>query len=105
MIDRTPLVVGPIPAGGDVRRFQFLALLAPLAAGLVLFAFSPKLQFLVLALVSPLVLVATVVDDRRHGRRSHRAELAAFRAVLASALPRRRGDARRRASRSHARQS
>ncbi len=57
-------------------------MLAPLAAGLTLFAFSRQLQFLALTLMSPLVMVANSIEDRRSGRKRFRDELATFRERL-----------------------
>lgn len=77
--DRGAQVVGPVPRRPDLRRFQVLTALAPLAAGLMLFAFSRQAQFLALTLVSPLVMIANVVEDRRSGRRAQREDVASFR--------------------------
>ncbi len=57
-------------------------MLAPLAAGLTLFAFSRQVQFLALTLMSPLVMVANSIDDKRSGRKRFRDELATFRERL-----------------------
>ena len=54
-------------------------MLAPLAAGLVLYAFSRQVQFLALTLVSPIMMIGNGIEDRRSGRRTFRDELAAFR--------------------------
>ena len=80
--ERGPERIGPIPRRPEARRFQLLAVLAPLAAGFVLYAFSRQLQFLALTLVSPLVMIANVVDDRRSGRRAMGDELVDFRDSL-----------------------
>ncbi len=77
--DRGPQVIGPVPRRPEIRRFQILTAIAPLAAGLMLFAFSRQAQFLALTLVSPLVMIANVVEDRRSGRRAQREDVAAFR--------------------------
>ena len=74
--------LGPIPERGDQRRFQLLAVLAPLAAGLTLFAFSKQVQFLALTLMSPLVMVANSIEDKRSGRKRFRDQLADFRERL-----------------------
>ena len=74
-----PPELGPIPERGDQRGFKVLAVLAPLAAGLTLFAFSRQVQFLALTLMSPLVMIATSVDDKRSGRKRFRDELATYR--------------------------
>ena len=75
----TAAELGPIPERGDQRGFKMLAVLAPLAAGLTLFAFSRQVQFLALTLMSPLVMIATSVDDKRSGRKRFRDELATYR--------------------------
>ena len=80
--DRPTERVGPVPRRPETRRFQLLAVLAPLAAGMVLYAFSRQLQFLALTLVSPVVMIANVVDDRRSGRRSIRDGVVDFRDQL-----------------------
>ena len=77
-----PPELGAIPERGEPRRFQVLAALAPLGAGLTMFAFSKQVQFLALTLMSPLVVVANSIDDRRSGRRRFRDNLASFRTRL-----------------------
>ena len=57
-------------------------MLAPLGAGVTLFAFTQQLQFLALTLMSPLVLVANWIEDRRSGRHRFRRDLETFRASL-----------------------
>ena len=61
---------------------QMLSIAGPLLAGLVLFAFMRRVEFLALTLLSPVLLVATTLDDRRSGRRSRRREISAFRSML-----------------------
>jgi DNA segregation ATPase FtsK/SpoIIIE, S-DNA-T family len=75
--------LGPVPTTPEPRRFQVLAALAPLAAGLAMFAFSGQPQFLVLTLISPLAIVANFVEDKRSGRSRHADSVARFRARLA----------------------
>lgn len=75
--------LGTIPERGEPRRFQILAVIAPLAAGLTLFAFSKQPQFLALTLMSPLVMVANSIDDRRSGKKKFRDQLATYRRRLA----------------------
>lgn len=77
--DHGTQLIGPVPRRPDLRRFQVLTAIAPLAAGLMLFAFSRQVQFLALTLVSPLVMIANVVEDRRSGRRAQREDVATFR--------------------------
>ncbi|HSP03077.1 MAG TPA: FtsK/SpoIIIE domain-containing protein, partial [Acidimicrobiales bacterium] len=69
---------GPIPARPEPRRFQLLAVLAPLAAGALLFAFSRQVQFLAIIAISPLVMVGTWIEDRRSGRHRFRDDVERF---------------------------
>jgi S-DNA-T family DNA segregation ATPase FtsK/SpoIIIE len=75
--------IGPIPSRPDARRLQAVALLAPLAIGVAMYLMTEQLPFLLFTLVSPLVAVATAIDDRRNGRRTARQRLAEFRAMVA----------------------
>lgn len=74
--------IGPIPEHPEPRRLQLIGVLAPVAAGVVMWAFTRQVQFLALTLVSPVVLLGSTVEDRRSGRRAARARVAAFRADL-----------------------
>lgn len=69
---------GPIPSRPEPRRFQVLSAIAPLAAGLTMYAFSRQIQFLALTLMSPVMVVANSIEDRRSGRRSFRDQLASL---------------------------
>lgn len=89
--------IGPIPDRPEPRRLQVLAVLAPLAAGLVMYAVSRQAQFLALTLVAPVVMIGTAIEERRSGRRATRARVADFRAGLTE--HRRRLDALRAAER------
>ena len=80
--ERSAEIVGPIPTRPDQRRLQILAVLGPLIAGLAMFAFTRQPQFLALTLMSPLVMIATSIDDRRSGRRTMRHAVADFHDVL-----------------------
>ena len=77
------VTIGPIPERHDPRRLQLLSIAGPLLAGFVLFAFMRRVEFLALTLLSPVLLLATMLDERRAGRRSSRREIAAFRSMLA----------------------
>lgn len=70
---------GPVPSAPEPRRFQMLSAIAPLAAGLAMFAFSGQAQFLILTLISPLAIVANWIEDRRSGRGRYTRQLARFR--------------------------
>ena len=80
--DRGTVTVGPIPERHEPRRMQILSIAGPLLAGLVLFAFMRRVEFLALTLLSPVLLIATTLDERRSGRRSRRREISAFRSML-----------------------
>lgn len=70
--------LGAVPKAPEPRRFQILTAIAPLGAGLTLFAFSRQPQFLALTLMSPLVFIANWIEDRRTGKRRHRRDTARF---------------------------
>jgi S-DNA-T family DNA segregation ATPase FtsK/SpoIIIE len=78
VIERRAPDLGPIPTERETRRFQVLTALAPLAAGLTFFAFTRQPQFLVLTLLSPIVMIANNIEDRRSGRKRFRADVADF---------------------------
>ena len=69
---------GPIPTRPEPRPFRLLAAIAPLGAGLTLFAFSRQPQFLALTLMSPLVLGANTIEDKRSGKKKFATELITF---------------------------
>ena len=71
--------LGPVPSPQEPRRFQALSAIAPLAAGLALYAFSGQAQFLALTLISPLAIVANWIEDRRSGRSGYTRQVARFR--------------------------
>ncbi len=77
--ERTLESLGQIPTAPEPRRFQALAAIAPLAAGLSMFAFTRQPQFLALTALSPLVLVANYFEDRKSGRKRHEIAVEKFR--------------------------
>jgi S-DNA-T family DNA segregation ATPase FtsK/SpoIIIE len=79
-VDTDP--IGPIPARPEPRRLQLIALVAPLAAGLLMYAVTRHAQFLLFILISPVVMVGTAIDDRRTGRRKVSSQLDSFRVML-----------------------
>lgn len=82
VVERRSEPVGPIPTRPESRRLQLLAVLAPLVAGVAMFAFTRQLQFLALTLVSPVVMVADSIEHRRSGRRTFAEQLDTFRVAL-----------------------
>ncbi|MEM8747335.1 MAG: FHA domain-containing protein, partial [Actinomycetota bacterium] len=83
LVDPDPPALPAIPTEREVRRFQVLSALAPLLAGLAFFAFSRQPHFLVLTALTPLVMVANTVEDRRSGRRRFEQESERFLAEVA----------------------
>ena len=73
---------GPIPERPEPRRPPVISILAPLGLGLVMFAVFGHVQFLLLVLVSPVLLLASVVEDRRSARREMRRRVDEFDAAL-----------------------
>ena len=84
VIERPSDPIGPIPTRPEPRKLQIFAVLAPLAAGLAMYAFTHQVQFLALTLISPVVMVATAIEERRSGRRNFGRQLADFRDGLVS---------------------
>lgn len=82
LVNRPPRLRPPIAAreiavperrdGGRPQPVQWIAALAPAVAGLVLAATMHSPQFLVFALLSPAVVLATALGDRVHWRRDRR---------------------------------
>jgi len=90
--NRSPRVLEPFPERTvdaptppeppQPSRLPFLALLAPLLMGLVLYAVMRSTITLVFLALSPLLVVATFVDRRRTDRRRAREQVEAFGATL-----------------------
>ncbi|HEU5001252.1 MAG TPA: FtsK/SpoIIIE domain-containing protein [Actinomycetota bacterium] len=77
--DRALPALDDIPTRPDPRRFSLLAGLAPLAGGLILYAFVREPQFLALTALTPITMGATWWDERRSGGRRFDREAARFR--------------------------
>jgi S-DNA-T family DNA segregation ATPase FtsK/SpoIIIE len=78
----------PVPAEhARPRGVQWLSALFPAGAGVALAWYAGSPQFLLFALLSPVMIVSTALGDRLHWRRSQRHDARSFR--------RRRGDADR----------
>ncbi len=71
--------------GGSAQRVQWIAAALPASAGVVLAVSLHSAQFLVFALMSPLIVIATSLGDRLHWRRSRRRDAMSFRRRDASA--------------------
>jgi S-DNA-T family DNA segregation ATPase FtsK/SpoIIIE len=61
------------------RGVQWIAVFAPAAAGAAIAWFAHAPQFLLFALLSPLMMASTAIGDRLHWRRSRRAAAASYR--------------------------
>jgi len=73
------------PAEREAARVPWLAALLPLALGGVLAAVTHSPTFLLFSLLSPLLLLGNVVQDRRTGRRRSRQEATRYAAATAEA--------------------
>ncbi|MFN2519002.1 MAG: FtsK/SpoIIIE domain-containing protein [Jatrophihabitantaceae bacterium] len=88
-VNRPPLVRAPLsdrevafPLRGSnaaAQRVQWIAASLPALAGVVLAVAMHSAQFLVFALMSPVLLIATSLGDRLHWRRGRRRDAASLR--------------------------
>ena len=75
------------PPGDQHRgRLPFAAALVPVVMGVVLWLVMHQVMMLLFAAMSPVMAVWTYVEDRRGGRRTHRAGTDAFREEVAAAV-------------------
>ena len=81
----TQIVVPSPPAEAERGALPVLAVLAPLALGLVLWRTTGSTAFLLLTLLSPVLVVGAAVTERRSGRRRCRGERARWSAQRAIA--------------------
>jgi S-DNA-T family DNA segregation ATPase FtsK/SpoIIIE len=70
--------LGPIPSKPTKRRFQTLAILAPVVLGIAMVAITHQVQFLLFMFLSPITMVGTWYEDRRTGRRDQVEAVAEF---------------------------
>jgi len=73
------------PQDGPKRPIPLLASLAPLAVGVLLFAVTRSVVFLLFTLLSPIMMLSSWLTERRQGKRSHRQQLADHKRALADA--------------------
>jgi S-DNA-T family DNA segregation ATPase FtsK/SpoIIIE len=73
------------PTRRDKTRLPVIALVVPLIAGVALVAFTGNPSYLAFVLLSPLMVLGTFLTDWFGGRRSARAEQAAYDEALADA--------------------
>lgn len=70
------------PRRGEGMRLQLLAAFLPAALGLVLVLVLRQWYFLLIALMTPLIMIGQWWSDRRHGRKQHRQAIKEFRERL-----------------------
>ena len=75
-----------VPSPAEPQPFPWLATLAPLIMGVALFVFTQSLMSILFIALSPLLMLGSWVDQRLQMRRKTKAQAAAFRAALASAV-------------------
>jgi DNA segregation ATPase FtsK/SpoIIIE, S-DNA-T family len=86
---RTDKVEMPVePKDGAKRPFPLLALLAPLAAGGLMFLVMHNPSYLLLTVMSPMLMVGNMVTERRQGKKSMRQQQIDYKAALAEATKR-----------------
>lgn len=76
------------PRQQDARGFPVVALLVPLACGVLLASLLGRLVYLLFALMSPVLLASNHFSDRRHGRTSYTRRRLEYDAATAAALVR-----------------
>ncbi|MEN3535391.1 FtsK/SpoIIIE domain-containing protein [Microbispora sp. ZYX-F-249] len=72
------------PKRGEGMRLQLLAALLPAVLGVVMAAVTGTWYYLLIAFMTPLIMIGQWVSDRRHGRKKHRRALKAYRERLAA---------------------
>lgn len=85
---RAQVTLPPAPVAREPARLPLLALLVPLAAGLILVAVTRSPTYLLLALLSPLMVLGGFLSDRNGGRRSAAAHQRTYDEALARARSR-----------------
>ncbi|MBO3745160.1 cell division protein FtsK [Streptosporangiaceae bacterium NEAU-GS5] len=72
------------PKRSDGMRLQLLAALLPALFGIVLARVTGQWYFLLIALMTPLIMIGQWVGDRRHGRKKYRQAAKAYKERLAA---------------------
>ncbi len=76
--------IEPPPEPPQKRRLSLATALLPLALAPVMVAVTHQLSYLAMAALSPVMAIASVVEDRRHGGKDHAGRIDAFRASVSS---------------------
>ncbi|MEU7886187.1 FtsK/SpoIIIE domain-containing protein [Microbispora bryophytorum] len=72
------------PKRGEGMRLQLLAALLPAVLGVVMAVVTRTWYYLLIAFMTPLIMIGQWVSDRRHGRKKHRRAVKAYRERLAA---------------------
>ncbi|MBX6169079.1 MAG: cell division protein FtsK, partial [Thermobispora bispora] len=72
------------PKRGEGMRLQLLAALLPAVLGVVMAVVTRTWYYLLIAFMTPLLMIGQWVSDRRHGRKKHRRALKAYRERMAA---------------------
>ncbi|MBP2704731.1 cell division protein FtsK [Microbispora sp. RL4-1S] len=78
------IVVPAEPKRGEGMRLQLLAALLPAVLGVVMALTFHNWYFLLVAFMTPLIMIGQWAGDRRHGRKKHRQAVRAYRERLAA---------------------
>ena len=84
------VTVGPAPQAPNARRFPLPMIILPVVMGAAVVALTGNIAFLAFGLLGPLMAGWNWYDDRRSGRKQHRAQVAKFDADLEAARARAR---------------
>ncbi|GAA3831288.1 FtsK/SpoIIIE domain-containing protein [Sphaerisporangium flaviroseum] len=72
------------PSRGEGVRLQLLAACLPALLGFAMFAVLQVWYYLLIALMTPLIMIGQWISDRRHGRRQYRQAVKAYKERLAA---------------------
>ncbi|GAB3886265.1 hypothetical protein GCM10027612_23060 [Microbispora bryophytorum subsp. camponoti] len=72
------------PKRGEGMRLQLLAALLPAVLGVVMAVVTHTWYYLLIAFMTPLIMIGQWVSDRRHGRKKHRRAVKAYRERMAA---------------------
>ncbi|WP_182885484.1 FtsK/SpoIIIE domain-containing protein [Microbispora sp. H10885] len=72
------------PKRGEGMRLQLLAAMLPAVLGVVMALVTHTWYYLLIAFMTPLIMIGQWVSDRRHGRKKHRQAIKAYRERMAA---------------------
>lgn len=83
IVGRRLPALGRLPVRPEPRRLQFLAVLAPLVMGIAMAYLFDSPRYLLFACMSPVIMLGTWIDARRHGGRDYKRRIAELRERMA----------------------